>query len=121
MTRTIYALELQLLRITADLNEFGVNLSSQPPARNVVMSHYDGSYAEAAARAIYDACSALMKQKETAVESLPPAARRLMAAAQAFDAQAQAGMPHHSYRDEVLMAAFAWGRKWAVDPPKVDA
>jgi hypothetical protein len=64
MKKTIYAVELTLTEIIADVDTDGATVPGSSSTKTTVYSHYDGSHNEAAARAIYDACNDVIKQAQ---------------------------------------------------------
>lgn len=59
--KRIYAIEINLIEIDVEMNEFGYTKAGTTPARRNLLSHYDGSRTEAEARSLYDSCDALLK------------------------------------------------------------
>jgi hypothetical protein len=56
-----YVIETTLTRITYDADEFGMNLSQEPPQREHMKSYYDGGYTETSAKALYELLYMQMK------------------------------------------------------------
>lgn len=59
MTKTFYAVEIHLWKITADVNHNDVTIDvvHHPPKREPVLSHYRGSFTKEGAEAAYRRCN----------------------------------------------------------------
>lgn len=63
MIKTFWAVEIQVLQITADVNEHNFTIADgQQTTRNACRSHYDGSFSEEAALKLFDALDETMKK-----------------------------------------------------------
>jgi hypothetical protein len=81
MNKKIWAVEVTLFEIDADVDDYGATIPGTTPSKQRVMGHYDGSRTKGQAFALYEACDALFKKTtEHATKGLLAAAPDLLAA-----------------------------------------
>jgi hypothetical protein len=81
MNQKLWAVEVTLFEIDADVDDYGATIPGTTPSKQRVMGHYDGSRTKGQAFALYEACDALFKKTtEHATKGLLAAAPDLLAA-----------------------------------------